>query len=212
MSKIHMSKSTVDAATRCVKKYSGLCETAAQISRRAASVERNCLSCVTIAKAINELKRQGKVGLNAHGKLTYIDSISTISSQADATTVSMPTKAQVLESAATSPEAKKALEQLFPQYFEKAKPKLYEFESGTNSFKFIRAFEKALQDLNIHNSTYVAKGVAPNASLEMKTFCFQSNPNVDIVIFNENGKEVARQKGSVGPLTSKLYIGFEKQS
>ena len=109
MSKIHMSKSTVDAATRCVKKYSGLCETAAQISRRAACVERNYLSCVTIAKAINELKRQGKVGLNAHGKLTYIDSISTISSQADATTVSMPTKAQVLGSAATSPEAKKAL-------------------------------------------------------------------------------------------------------
>lgn len=210
MSKIHMSKSTVDAATRCVRKYSGLCETAAQISRRAASVERNCLSCVTIAKAINELKRQGKVGLNAHGKLTYIDSISTISSQADATTVSMPTKAQVLGSAATSPEAKKALEKLFPQYFEKAK--LYEFKSGINSFGFIQAFEKALQDLDIQSLTYVAKGEAPISSLMMKTFCFQSNPNVDIVIFNEKGKEVARQKGSVGPLTSKLYIGFEKQS
>jgi len=206
-----MSKS-IDTATHCVKKYSGLCETAAHLSRRATSYERNYLSCGTIAKAINELKRQGKVGLDAYGKLTYIDSISTISSQGDATTVSMPTKAQVLESAATSPEAKKALEKLFPQYFEKAKPELYEFERGYHGSTFIRAFEKALQDLNIQNSTYVAREVAPIPSLMMKTFCFQNNHSVDIVIFNEKGNEVARQKGSVGISTSKLYIGFEKQS
>lgn len=33
----------------------------------------------------------------------------------------MPTKEQILEAAATSPEAKQALEKLFPEYFDKSK-------------------------------------------------------------------------------------------
>jgi DUF917 family protein len=200
------TKTAKEYALQILKKYSGTCDSLTSIAYASNHTERGHYCYSTIAKSLGQLKKEGFISV-VGGKLVYKES-------ATSTTISAPgcpTKQQVLESAATSFEAKKALEKLFPQYFEKAKPVLHTFAGGTGgSDSLFDELKKTMKTLRIESTTYVVNGASPTSELKMKTFTFANVTDVDVVIYNAKGKEVLRQKGS--DRSSKLYIGFEKQT
>jgi len=94
-----------------------------------------------------------------------------------------PTKEQILEAAATSPEAKAALEKLFPDHF-----------SNFHTFATHNADEAITMLEHVpYNESYhvcVANGLAPNDELRMRSIRFSSNVAKKVHVFNADGIEL----------------------
>jgi hypothetical protein len=102
-----------------------------------------------------------------------------------------PTKAQILEAAKTSPEARQALEKLFPQHF----PKNDLVEISKTSLGYepgLGQFHKTLANLGVESM--VCLGMAPKDELNYKIIKL-SNPaldKLDLVIMDKNGNIIGR--------------------
>jgi hypothetical protein len=94
-----------------------------------------------------------------------------------------PTKEQILEAAATSPETKAALEKLFPDHFSKF-----------HTFETHNADEAISMLVHVpYNESYhvcVADGLAPNHELQMRSIRFSSNAAKKVHVFNADGIEL----------------------
>lgn len=162
----------------------------------------------TIRKGISELLQEGKLTY-MKGRIFVVEAGSVTpadTSGADSSPVAVPTEKQILEAASSSPEAKAALEKLFPKIFE-PKTQLVKFTGGTSEKTVGDAITRSI----VSSSTgagiqlMVAKGMAPKDELQMKTLVIEQN-NVNLVVFDENGNEAYRSKPG-----KRVLFGFEKK-
>ena len=101
-----------------------------------------------------------------------------------------PTKEQILEAAATSPEAKKALSTLFPQYFA---PELLKFPIvGRSIVSFPECIEGFRKDTDIN--IRVALGMARKLEHQDRLIVFDTDnrkSKFNLVMFDNSGERVA---------------------
>lgn len=145
----------------------------------------------TIKKAIYQLLKDGKLSRSSNNLITVTESTAPVTPASQ----SNPTKEQILKAAATSPEAAKALKELFPEMFTPIKRFLNmatKDESCTTN-NVGEQFQR-LQDQIV--SMFVANGMAPTKELVRNSIRMQLHKNQAFVVFDEKGKELFRASDS----------------
>lgn len=103
---------------------------------------------------------------------------------------SNPTKEQILEAAATSPEAKSALEKLFPQYFPP------EYMAWDGSKTYVSQFPDAVQEFTQRTGVNmrVVNGLATGEAKKHKSFAINHTDHVkcNLVVLDHDGNRVAQ--------------------
>jgi hypothetical protein len=95
-----------------------------------------------------------------------------------------PTKEQILEAAAGSPEAKAVLEKLYPDYFSKFHT--FATQCAQDAISMLEHV-KSIESYHI----CVANGLAPNDELKMKSIRFSGNgAGKKVHVFNAAGIEL----------------------
>lgn len=117
---------------------------------------------------------------------------------------SNPTKEQILEAAATSPEAKSALEKLFPQYFP-------EYMAWDGSKTYASVFPEAVQEFTQRTGVnmQVVNGLARGEAKQYKSFAINHADHVkcNLVVLDQYGNRVAQVPFDRG---RHAFIAFEK--
>ena len=124
------------------------------------------------------------------------------------TTDHVPTKEQILKAASTSPEAEKALKELFPAVFVNPWANLVSFEDETCDgwYTHTNGLDQVFKGLKKEGDAarmMVGVGMAPKEELMYRIA--QPNKNMDLVIFDSRGNEVYRLVAGDG------WFGFEKK-
>ena len=120
----------------------------------------------------------------------------------------VPTKEQILKAASTSPEAKKALKELFPAVFASKWANLVSFEDEKfdGCYTYHNGLDQVIEGLKKEGEVarmMVGVGMAPKEELMYRIA--QPNKNMDLVIFDSRGNEVYRLVAGDG------WFGFEKK-
>jgi len=104
-----------------------------------------------------------------------------------------PTKEQILRAAKTSPEAEKALKELFPEVFKNPYDHLIDFKKGTwDSLSEPADVAKMLDKSGIN--LRILYGCAPNEDAEFRMLDEMNNHQM--IIFDREGKEVYKTEGN----------------
>lgn len=145
--------------------------------------------------------------MNDSGELIQLPSgYYKLAESADTTTQCGVSNEAILKAAATSPEAKAALEKLFPQLF-KAQSKYLELGVGMGSLNHGNFIEsvRSTDDEGCKPSFIVANGLAPNKELIRRSVYvyYDGNGPYNTVVFDSKGNRVFST-------AEKLFIAFEK--